>query len=117
MIGGTDVSLRVQPARDNFDKLIRAARAVWPNGIIESDDGNHTYQEALRKRWSAPCEMFIYKTAKAQKSWTKFGLTKSNANQIVTVDIKSDEISFVVNEKDSESHAVIQCFKQLLQWS
>jgi hypothetical protein len=110
MIGGVDTALVGPVLGGDLDVLLRAARAVWPLAIVESDDGTVVKKigEALRLRWDAPCEFFIYENRAAYESWSAHGLTDGSANKIVTVMVEPDCISFVVGDDDGPTASIVR---------
>jgi hypothetical protein len=110
MIGGVDIPFTGTVLDGDVDVLLRAARAAWPHAFVESGDG--TFAEpigrAVRVRWSAPAEMFVYESPEAYASWTASGLTEENADKMVAVTLEADCISFVVNDEGGTTGAIVR---------
>ena len=93
----------------DVDLILRAARAAWPCGFVETGDGSFKANvgAAFRKAWAVPSELFIYEDFAAYDSWTAHGLTDDNATKMVAVTFDADCISFVVNDKGGPTAATV----------
>ncbi len=109
MIGGYDTVLPGLVLGEDLDFLLRATRAAWPQAVVESDGGTVSkIGDALRLRWDAPCEFFIYEHRAAYESWAAHGLTDENANTIITVMVEPDCVSFVADVATGPAAAVVR---------
>jgi hypothetical protein len=115
MIGGIYITVKVKAWWMAFDRLLRAAWVVWPDGVVESDTDPkvYSYVEALKKPWLVPCELFLYKDMEARQSWIDGGKTDLNTNYMLAVNIQDNEVSFVMDNEESEANKIIEVFKQL----
>ena len=106
MIGGIDIMFEGRVAPDDFDVILRIARAFWSSAFVESGDGTIAVGigAALRTPWAIPCELFLYENRAAYASWTADGLTDQNADQLISVSVEEDCISFVVSGEKTPSH-------------
>ncbi len=109
MIGGYDIFESEPISPEDVDVLLRCIRSEWPNGVLEVADGSTTMsiREGLKKRWAAPCEFFLYESAKSYDTWTRDGFTEEHSSSMLSVTVEPDGIAFVVGAKDSPSHQMV----------
>jgi len=101
-IGGYDISIKSGVTDIMFHFLFRAAETLWPDGVLEVEGCVEII--ALRDLHGRipkiPSSFYLYENAEAQEAWTRDGLTKKNANQIISVTVDNDGIDFVIDRPD-----------------
>lgn len=107
-IGGFDISMSANIIHQDVDVLLRLARIAWPNGVIDIEDYSVPLATAPKMRWPIPCELFIYKSSKAQEIANEEGITPRCKKDIICVYIHRDGIDFVVCAKNSATASLVK---------
>jgi hypothetical protein len=114
MIGGFDVAVIGKTCLEDVVSLLRVARREWEHAVVEVGGSDETMPiaDAIKKPSSLTNEFFIYENWVAHESWTELGLTDENADQVISVIVEKDGISFVVDTPDSASGKIVEKMKE-----
>ena len=102
MIGGIDVSLPPLDLIVVFNRI----RQIWPDAVLEDDNGMRVSLDFGLPPSGFPCEVFIYKNEDALLKWVQ-GASPKNRNTMIHVIPGSTEMTLVVDEKVGEMQQIL----------
>jgi len=103
-IGGFDFVLLAPQGVCAGDVILRACRRFWQERECFFQDASSESVYSLRDQWvwdegTASTEFFVFRDAKAAKSWTQSGAVPSNRNTM---------LHFLVGETDPSNPGLIE---------
>jgi len=114
MIGGLDIQLSGAVTHCDVTSLLSFFQTAWPESVWKMG-GCDDPVEVADIPIQCELELFLYKNQAACESWGELGLTYDNSSEMVTITSESDGISFVVDEKSSESWKLVRGFLVFLE--
>jgi hypothetical protein len=89
--------------------LVQVFSKTWPTLVVQdgATEGAVRFDDALGIVASAD-EFFVYRDERSFKSWSDYGATLDNEDQMVHVIVAPDEVTLVVADAGSETYGMAQ---------
>jgi hypothetical protein len=102
------ISLPGATSSSDVDHVLRLARALWPDGVIDVGDGQaaRRLDAALKSRWPVPVDFTLHESMAAYDSTMAVGPTDASDTPMMLVVVESNRVCFIADERVVETHGL-----------
>jgi len=101
MIGGHDISFRIESSIQIVEGAIQIILTFWPDAVAENAETGELLDRDFVGVREAPSEVLVYKNADSRGSWSSNGAIPENANLMIEIICGTDSITVVVDDPDA----------------